>query len=77
MKHHKHQEYIVKTQIHGAVPLLMQTDLSMKRVAWNTEFCDRSSLTYYFRRKLGITPHRFQKAARVWNASEGIDETHG
>ncbi|MGQ9821309.1 MAG: hypothetical protein ACUVQK_05560 [Thermogutta sp.] len=55
----------------------MQTDLSMKRVAWNTEFCDRSSLTYYFRRKLGITPHRFQKAARVWNASKGIDETHG
>ncbi|MGQ9662810.1 MAG: helix-turn-helix domain-containing protein [Kiritimatiellia bacterium] len=70
------KQYIIKTRVHAAIQLLTRTDLPLAHVALEAGFCDQSSLTYYFRRELGITLHRFRKAALMWNASNGLEETN-
>lgn len=72
------KEFIIKTRVHTAVELLMQSEASLVQIALDTGFCDQSALTYYFRRELGITPQRFRKAAMIWanyKASEPTSDT--
>jgi len=62
--------FIIKTRVHAAAEHLLTTDWPLSRIALETGFCDQSSLTYYFRRELGIPPNRFRKAGQIWSAHQ-------
>lgn len=58
--------FINKMRVHQAAHLLMESELSLSRIALEVGFCDQSALTFYFKRELGITPLRFRQAAKTW-----------
>lgn len=53
-------EYIAKRRIQAAKELLMQTDMSVEDIAWETGFCSGSYFTKLFRRYEGLTPSQFR-----------------
>lgn len=61
--------FINKMRVHQAAHLLMETELSLSRIALEVGFCDQSALTFHFKRELGITPLRFRHAAKTWRSN--------
>ena len=45
--------------------LQAQPDLSLADIAAHAGFSDQSQLCHHFKRRLGVTPGRFRKSARI------------
>ncbi len=72
------KKFITKARIHKAASLIAETELSLSQIALEVGLSDQSSLTFYFRRELGMTPNKFRHAAHFWrnnpHFNNGADE---
>jgi AraC-like DNA-binding protein len=56
--------YLMQRRLERAERLLVETDLSLCRVALDSGFGDQSTFSRYFRRNFGVTPRSFRRARR-------------
>jgi AraC-like DNA-binding protein len=54
-------DYLLSLRISRARQLLLNTDLSVTRIADQTGFCDSNYLTRQFRRRVGMTPRSYRR----------------
>ncbi|MEI9896775.1 MAG: helix-turn-helix transcriptional regulator [Chthoniobacter sp.] len=57
------QEFLIKTRVAAACHLLRTTARALSNIAAECGFTDQSSFTQHFRRHVGVTPSRYQKAS--------------
>lgn len=54
-------EYIRQVKIKRSIPLLLDSDLLLTHIAYETGFSDQSHFNHTFRRYFGVSPGRFRK----------------
>jgi PAS domain S-box-containing protein len=55
------KQFLGRSRVQQACRLLQQTDESIGEIALDLGYCDQSAFTAQFRRRMGLTPHRYRK----------------
>jgi AraC family transcriptional regulator len=58
-------QYVISLRVERAKQLLQGGDLSLAQVAARTGFSDQSMFCQHFKRRVGVTPGKFQPPARI------------